>query len=328
MMKKIHITVILASIGGTLVFGQSHTDQKIGMTGADFLSIPVGARAAALGDAYVAMADGPSAMFWNPAGIVTTERFGVFTSVNQWMVGIAMSAAAVTLNVSGIGSVGFSYQSMASGEMRVRTPFRPDGTGEMFKAGGIALGTTWARSLTDRFALGLSIKYIREEYYNITSQGWAVDIGSIYQTGWRGMNIGMAVTNFGPDIAFDGTYAKWSDLEEPGRITDYEEYPLPMTFRFGLTLNLMELDAVGGSLVLLTDAVHPPDNSEFYNVGIEATMLGGISARAGYRLGVDAGGLCAGAGYNLPLVDASIDVAYSDYGDIGSATRASVGFNF
>src|SRR5687768_12865197 len=38
-------------------------------TGFAFLTLPAGARAAALGGAFTSVADDPSAVFWNPAGI-------------------------------------------------------------------------------------------------------------------------------------------------------------------------------------------------------------------------------------------------------------------
>src|SRR5690349_771491 len=43
-------------------------------TGFSFLTLPAGTRAAAMGGAYVAAADDPSALFWNPAGLAAGEE--------------------------------------------------------------------------------------------------------------------------------------------------------------------------------------------------------------------------------------------------------------
>ena len=327
-MKRIYLPLILAGLGGSLVFAQTSADQKVGMTGADFLSIGVGARAAALGGAYVALADDASAVYWNPAGLTRNEGGGVFASYTQWPADIVFSAAAVAFNVSGIGKMALHYVGMQMGQMRVRTPFAPDGTGEMFSFGSMAAGISWARSLAAGFGIGFNLKYIREQAYTISSQGWAVDVGSIYDTGWRGLKIGMSMSNFGPDLAFDGTYAKWSDVEEIGRITDFETYALPMSFRFGIAMDVMRDNASGTALILVADAVHPPDNVETYILGAEFTFLGMLSARAGYRMGVDEGGLTAGAGVSVPFLNVSADFAYSSFGLLGFIINSSVSLNF
>ncbi|UCH63365.1 MAG: PorV/PorQ family protein [Fidelibacterota bacterium] len=328
-MNRIYLALVLASLSGSLVFAQeTSADQKVGMTGADFLSIGVGARAAGLGEAYVALANDASAVFWNPAGLTRNEGGGAFASYTQWPADIVFSAAAVAFDAGGIGKVAVHYLGMQMGQMRMRTPFSPDGTGEMFSYGSTAAGISWARSLTAGFGLGFNLKYIRESAYTISSQGWAIDIGSIFDTGWRGMKIGMAMTNFGPDIAFDGTYSKWSDVEEPGVTTDFESYALPMAFRFGATVDVMRIDASGIAVVLVADAVHPPDNVETYNFGLELTVLQMLNVRAGYRMGVDEGGLTAGAGVNVPFLNASADIAYSTFGLLGSVMNTSLSLNF
>ena len=42
---------------------------KTGTTAASFLELGVGSRAVAMGEAYVAIAEGPTAGYWNPAGL-------------------------------------------------------------------------------------------------------------------------------------------------------------------------------------------------------------------------------------------------------------------
>ncbi len=44
--------------------------EAIGTTSADFLNLPIGARAAAMGGAYTAISEDASGIFWNPAGLV------------------------------------------------------------------------------------------------------------------------------------------------------------------------------------------------------------------------------------------------------------------
>ena len=89
-------TLRLAVAAGTLLWGASVAAQgtiivtdatdrttRVGTRGANFLHVGVGARSQGLGTAAGSMIDGPEAMFWNPAGIVTRDELAVFVSYMQ-----------------------------------------------------------------------------------------------------------------------------------------------------------------------------------------------------------------------------------------------------
>jgi threonine dehydratase len=65
-------------LAGLLVAcGSAHAAEifeKVGTFDGQFLKIGVGARAEGMGGAFVAVADDPSAVFWNPAGIARLEE--------------------------------------------------------------------------------------------------------------------------------------------------------------------------------------------------------------------------------------------------------------
>ena len=324
-MKKLQLTALCFLIFSVFAFGQGG-DLKSGMTGAKFLSVPVSVRGAAMGEAFVAMADDPSSVFWNVAGLTQIKGNSFYASNTQWVADIQFEAAAITLDASRLGKIALHGRVMHMGEMRVRTAFAPDGTGEMFTVQSFAAGVGWAKKMTEQFSMGLNFSFIREEYYGITADGWGVDVGSIYDTRWRGMKIGMSMLNFGPDMHFDGTYRKWHDIEEPGVATAYKEFPIPLTFRFGITLNVLEIG--NDALVLVADATHPADNAETINLGFELPLMNMLFLRAGYKFGGDEDGISAGAGINVPFINTSIDVAYSDMGLLGNVMRMSVGLQF
>ena len=60
--------------------------QRAGISTAQFLKIGVGGRAAALGEAFIAVANDASALYWNPAGLVQFEENQVMFSHNSWVV--------------------------------------------------------------------------------------------------------------------------------------------------------------------------------------------------------------------------------------------------
>src|SRR5258706_12521042 len=59
-------------------------DQRVGTSSASFLRIGIGARAAGLGESFVAVANEPSAIYWNPAGLASLLRKEVAVSHNDW----------------------------------------------------------------------------------------------------------------------------------------------------------------------------------------------------------------------------------------------------
>ena len=168
---------------------------KRGTTAADFLAIPVGARATAMGGAVTASINDPTAIYWNPAGIAGLG--GAFSAeYAEWLAGIDFNFVAVTLPV-GAGTAGIAVTAMRTPEMEVTTVAQQDGTGEKFDAASYAIALSYARALTDRFSIGASIKSVRERIWTSTASGTAFDIGTQFVTPFRGIRLGAAITNFG-----------------------------------------------------------------------------------------------------------------------------------
>ena len=64
-------------------------EENAGTAGAQFLRIPVGARAIALGKAYTSLAADGAALYWNPAGVMRTPgRTNFFASHSQYTAGM------------------------------------------------------------------------------------------------------------------------------------------------------------------------------------------------------------------------------------------------
>ena len=103
---------------------------KTGMTAATFLAIEIGPRAAAMGGAYVAIADDPTAMFWNPAGLDKIKNNSIFFSHTNWLAGTSMDYLGAAIPLGQYGTFGVSVTSLGVPEMKVRTVTQPEGTGE------------------------------------------------------------------------------------------------------------------------------------------------------------------------------------------------------
>ena len=150
------------TIINSLTYGQNN----IATTSAAFLEIGAGARSIGMGSAFTAVADDPSTLYWNPAGIniVTTSSYKPFFS--PWLVETQYYYNTAVLPVEGYGNLGLSFTALTMDDMMVRTVEEPEPGkyGQKFSAGNIAMGLTFARKLTDRFSFGFKIKIHPRSY--------------------------------------------------------------------------------------------------------------------------------------------------------------------
>lgn len=289
--------------------------EKVGTLGGQSLKIGVGARAAAMGDAYVAIADDATAVYWNPAGIARLSGQSISVNHTAWPADILFDQAAYVFNVKWIpGMIGVNVRALTMSQDKVRTTYLPDGTGETFDAGEWAYGITYARSLTDKFSAGLSINYIQTGLDNVTGKSTMFDFGTLYDVGILGAKIGMSIQNIGGDMTFID-----------------EKVKMPVFFRVGGSFSVMQRGE--SRLLTAVEFTHPPDNSEKLNFGAEYAFHDYLFLRGGYKMNYDTEGMTAGFGVKFPLTlvkssVARLDYAYSDLKYLSQAHRVSVNVSF
>jgi hypothetical protein len=309
---------------------------NLGSVGAQFLKIPVGARAAAMGGAFMGAAGDASALFWNPAGIVQLRGGEVFASHTPWWASTRLSNAAVAYGIEGFGSFGLSFSLLTMDAMDVTTEVNPEGTGETFDAQDLMIGLSFARHLTEDFSVGVTAKFVSQRIWNESATGIAFDIGTQYRIGFRDLTLAMSMTNFGPDMRYDGRdlAVKYNPASInaqnrliPAQLSG-EDYPLPLGFQVGVSMTALEFD--GASLLLAVDAVHPNDNKERINVGGELAIIERFFLRGGYRFGYDIERATMGAGVSVPVGGSVIkfDYAYATYDLLPNISRFSLSMTF
>lgn len=282
MMKRIYITGI--SFITAFLFGQSN----VGTSAASFLDIGIGARSLAMGSAFTSIADDASALYWNPAGITGISQPSTHFYYSPWFVGIDFTHGATVVPLGRMGAIGLSITSVSMDEMKVRTEQVPEGTGELFEVSNLALSTTYAKKLTDRFSFGVNLKLVQEKIWHMNASTLAADVGCLFVTKNRGIRIGMSISNFGSKMKMEGfDTEKDFDIDENiygnnDRIDahlDTQGWPLPLVFRAGLSKDV--LNSRMHKLTLAGDAIHPSNNYEYLNLGLEYTFMGIGSIRAG-----------------------------------------------
>ena len=310
-----------------MVVGTTAAQEKVGTTAAPFLGIGMGARAGAMGGAYVAQAEGPAALYWNPAGITQMTRTGLELSYMSWFVDSKVQQAAFVLVMGQYGHVGLSVTSLSYGEMEVTTIANPDGTGEIFEPMDIAIGVSYAKALTDRFSFGGTVKMIRQEIWNESANGAAVDLGVFYQAGFKNLRIGASMTNFGTDMTMAGKDLRQAIDVDPNNEGNNPRLPanlevdpwaIPLAFRIGVAADIVQ--DTQHRVTTSVDALHPNDNSESANFGLEYAFKDLVFLRGGYRQAFaqlsDDGGWTLGGGLRYELGGGPIinfDYVYQRY---------------
>ena len=156
---------------------------------------------------------------------------------------------------------------------------KPDGTGLWFSAWDAAVSMAYSRQLYEKesgvkLSLGLNAKYIHQQIHRESATGMAVDVGTLYHTGWNSLRIGMCFSNFGPEMRFGGPdlqagaeeagdprtadYLPFPDTTNPARKAELEtvEFPLPSNFRLGIAYDLMMMRTTFSPLQSM--AIIPP----------------------------------------------------------------------
>jgi hypothetical protein len=291
---------------------------KVGTTGAQFLELGVSARAMGMAEAFAAVSDDISAVYYNPAGLTSLYGREAMATYIRMPADINYGFLAFGFPLESIGGVlGVGAYGLSSGYMRETTPEQGtiDGTGRDFLWQDFAVAVSYGRYLTDRFSVGFTARYIGQYAHDFQANGWSADVGTSYDTGFRGFKIAMVISNFGPDLKFN--------------MRDANEFPLPINFRFGAAINIVE--HYDHLVTFAAEGAHPSDNLEKYNAGLEYIFKDRFVLRTGGRFNYDVDGFTAGGGIRIPFGEDSevrVDYAFQDFGILTEVHRFSMSVAF
>lgn len=296
-----------------------------GTTSAAFLKIGVGARAVAMGEAYVAVADDVDAIYWNPAGLIQLKKHEITTMHNEWFQNIRYEYVGYVYPFGTGRTAGISLGLLYMSDIEKRTwlgetpETQPQSYESLFGASDFAGTLSYSQWLSYRLMGGINAKFIYEKIDVYNAYDVAFDIGLLYKTGIDTLNLGLNIQNLGPKIKF----------RERG-------FFLPINAKLGASYKITDWD-----LLLALDLNQSIDNYLKIHTGAEYWFMDMVAVRGGYRYkwyGNDLGvlsGLTAGiglkisnifnsAGIHFDAVDLQLDYAFVPYGDLGLTHRISL----
>ncbi len=304
--------------------------EKVGQTGMKFLSVPVGARGAAMGDAFIAVANNAEAMFWNPAGMARIGKIDYSAGYNKWVAGISHQHVNLAYNAGNIGVLGVNLIWVNYGTIygTRRSEIDPRGYVETgpFSPTAMVAGLAYSRAVTDRFAFGINLKYVHQdlgwayvgtgettdefETVNKKLGIWVFDFGSLYHPGFKDLRIAMCVSNVSAERKFE-----------------QEAFPLPLTLKIGMAMDLLKAFGIetNSSLTIAIDGVHPRDYTERVHFGVEYCLNNILALRAGYKLNYDEDKSSFGVGFIAPEGGIRIDYSFNPFGNLAAVHRITIG---
>jgi hypothetical protein len=321
------LLALMTAHGSALAEG-GFGSQREGTSSATFLRIGLGARAQGMGGTFVAVADDPSAIYWNPAGLASLQSREVQASHVDWPAEVNFDHLTVVLPSRRLGgSIGLQFGVLAT-HIEETTDLHPFGTGNEFTYSDVIAGASFARRWTDKLLVGAGAKYVREDLGSQVggpvTNALLFDAGSIFYLGLGSIRIAAALTNFGPEMRPHGQYVSPYSGEE----RSYDGFDPPMMFRFGAAFEPIE--NATQRLTTSFEMGQPADNQLQMQAGAEWSYRHTFALRTGYNANADLLRFSAGAGFiaKISSVRGSFDYAYTDGGVLGAVNRVSLGVRF
>jgi outer membrane protein OmpA-like peptidoglycan-associated protein len=297
---------------------RAHAISGEGTTAATFLKIGVGPRAVAMGESYAGIADDPSAVYWNPAGMSQISGPALMAMHAFWLQSTYLEQLAGTLPLPA-GTGGFSLVYLNAGDiLRSEASDTPDspfrGT---FSANDLAFTAAYAYPYDAHLSVGAAVKLFSETIDSQASVGWAADLAFLYKLPWPAWKLGAVVQNLGPATAFQDEYAR-----------------LPINIKVGASWQALP------RLLLDMDYNQFLEQNGKISLGGEYVFEKILALRAGYvyqsavdsneyydNYGTDTvSGLTAGLG--IFFQEFHLDYAFVPYGILGATHLISLTYEF
>ncbi|MCM2268034.1 MAG: PorV/PorQ family protein [Elusimicrobiales bacterium] len=290
-----------------------------GLTAAQSLTAPLGARSAAMGQAFTAVAGGAESLNYNPGALAFSRGFSVtasylrgFDDAGHSFIGAPLALGAVVLTPG--------YMHFNAGDIDLNLS---DGTtGKVNAETDSAVYACAAWRLGGRLGLGATVKSVRLELAETaTASSMLYDFGALYSAG-RGLTFGAALLNTGRGFKFEEASDPAPALKRLGAAWQVEINPP----------NLLDpsTDLVYSDAVLSADWISPYKDRGYYQAGaelnMEMTMGLLVSLRAGYLFDRAAEGMTFGFGFAGKKL--ALDISFDTGKELNARQQAGLTYKF
>ncbi|MEA2103016.1 MAG: PorV/PorQ family protein [Candidatus Cloacimonadota bacterium] len=302
-MRKFIICIILLVV---LTIGVCYANTNEQENGFQILKVSIGASAAGRGGAVSALPGNATSLWYNPAAVSLSDGSNFCFSRINYLFGVNIDNASIIFD-KGKSSFGFGLTFLNYGKID-----KTDGTGNLigeFHPTDLILAGNHSWRLSPSVYFGYNIKLAYEKIDSETSYGLGADLGMVWDTFLRGLNLSAVVQNVGYST----------------KLKD-ESIHLPLTWKCGANYS-RSIGTNQSSISLSSDIIYFATEDTKCNLGLEFDYTEKIFTRVGYALNYDSEDISAGLG--LKINSYQFDYAFTPYSnDLGNVHRISLTYNF
>lgn len=289
-MKKIILIVLIMFV--SKAYSQSGEGGEPGA----FMKNGFGARPNSLGNSYTAISNDASAIFYNPAGLSSVNKFQVMGMYSN------LFGSVEGLNYGNIGvSKGFEFGTMGLGVIYSSVSDIPyvenvsGPSGETFSDNEMAVILSYSRIVTDNLQIGVNGKFIRHTIAGFEASGIGFDV-ALLTTFSEKLKMGLMIQD-----------AIGATIKLNGREDTYIS-----KFKLGIAYNPISV------LTISPEIMVTGNKKAQLSIGSEYDVYKNmIKLRGGYNTVQEAPSFGVGIKYS----QINIDYSYSRNGDLGNVSK-------
>ncbi len=304
------------------IFFLSHNifsgSELVGTTSINFIKIPPIARASGMGEAFVAVSDGTSGLYYNPTGILLIPGFEIQATHIEWFQGLKYEFLSFVspfpfLDIAKIG-ISLSWFQV---DKIAKTRELPSYDNSYLNSGidfnsfidkyfypfDYSIGTAFAFDITENYSAGILLRYSSQNIDNLNGSNITSDIGFMYKAtfGESFLRLGATFCNLGNELKIDKT-----------------GFEAPKTFKIGISDKILVFN---WDFLVAAQAIIQQDYESIYNLGFEYWLYNTIALRAGYKTGAFEHPTF---GLGIKYAGFEFDYSFIKYEELGNTHRFSL----
>lgn len=201
-------TIILSGLIFLLTISSAYSGDENAGNASSFLEIPIGARAAAMGGAYMGISDDGAGLLYNPAGLANMKKKLFTTSYRAMKLDRSLAYISILFPTKGNSVLGINWLYAGSGSVEARNSLGQLSNHKV-SFNSHDFGILFAKRFEDYLSAGLKINYFQSNFTEINSGTVGIDFGvMIYfdqfvdrekrdQMPVQNIQLGVAVKNIG-----------------------------------------------------------------------------------------------------------------------------------
>ena len=305
-------TIILSGLIFSLAICSAYAGDESAGYAASFLEIPIGARAAAMGGAYMGISDDGAGLLYNPAGLANMKKKLFTSSYRAMKLDRSLAYISILFPTQGNSVLGVNWLYAGSGSVEARNSLGQL-SGHDVSFNSHDFGILFAKRFENYLSAGLKINYFQSNFTEINSGTVGIDFGiMIYfdqlvdrekrdQMPVQNIQLGVAVKNIGARLVWNNSnyVRRYFGSNTPG---SEQVDNVPTEFAIGGAASFLNK-----TLNLAVDLLKHNKSNIRFHTGAEYL----VDKKFAIRAGLSDGSFTAGTGYLFKLGGNTLAIDYA-----------------